>query len=266
MKATLSRFGDWALVAGAAEGIGEAFSQSLAAAGMNLILCDIKADLLDQLADRLEHKNGIKTIRIYKDLADNDAAEYCFSNAQGIDFGLLVYVPAFSPVGRFSAHTTQDVDRFVALNISTPVRMVHAFLNRNRDNSRRGIILMSSLAGVIGPAFTAPYAGSKAFSILFAESLFHELKNDKIEILACCAGPTSTPTYWSSRPEGQSSMITVMDSLDVAQCALENLGRKPVCIPGLTNRITYFFLTRFLSRKMAGTVVDRSIKKMYPGL
>jgi uncharacterized protein len=266
MKATLSRFGEWALVAGAAEGIGAAFCHTLASSGMNLIMSDIRKDALDNLANQVQERHGIKTIRIYQDLADENAAEYCLSNTSGIDFRLMIYVPAFSPVGRFSKHSEEDIARFISLNITTPLRMVHSFLNRQNTNTPRGIILMSSLAGMVGPAFTAPYAGSKAFSILFAESLYYELRKERVEILACCAGPTSTPTYWSSKPEGQSRMIKVMDPEAVAFSALCNLGKKPVCIPGFANRVSYFFLTRVFSRKTAGRIVDRSIKKMYPGL
>ena len=53
MNDAVSRYGDWALVAGAAEGIGAAFTTALAGCGMNLILVDNKQDSMDRLADEL---------------------------------------------------------------------------------------------------------------------------------------------------------------------------------------------------------------------
>jgi len=43
------RYGPWCLVAGAAEGLGKAFSQALAEKGMNLILVDHQRELLDSM-------------------------------------------------------------------------------------------------------------------------------------------------------------------------------------------------------------------------
>jgi hypothetical protein len=124
---------------------------------------------------------------------------------------------------------------------------------------------MSSLAGMVGPALAAPYAATKAFSLLLAESLFYEMKKDNVDILACCAGPTSTPTYWKSKPINQSKFIEVMDPSIVATSALKKLGRTPVCIPGWKNRVIYYFLTR-LSKKRAGYIVSKSMLGMYPEL
>jgi short-subunit dehydrogenase len=40
MNDSVSRYGEWALIAGAAEGTGAAFSTTFAGYGMNLILAD----------------------------------------------------------------------------------------------------------------------------------------------------------------------------------------------------------------------------------
>jgi short-subunit dehydrogenase len=266
MKGTFSRFGEWALVAGAAEGIGAAFSTLLAEHGMNLIMADIKAASLNSLADELEKNCRIRTIRIHRDLSAGNAGIECLREAGDIDFRLMVYVPAFSRVGKFPEYSEDEIDRFLSLNIKTPVQMVHSFLQKRQKEKTCGIILMSSLAGMLGPALVAPYAGTKAFTIAFSESLFYELKEEGVEILACCAGPTSTPTYWSSKPGNRNTMIEVMKPADVAEYALRMLGRRPVCIPGWKNRLAYLLLTRILSRNIAAGIVSKSMKRMYPDL
>jgi short-subunit dehydrogenase len=266
MKGTFSRFGEWALVAGAAEGIGAAFSTLLAGNGMNLIMADNKGPALNSLADELEQNFRIRTIRFHRDLSVENAGNECLREAGDIDFRLMVYVPAFSRVGKFPEYSAEEIDRFLSLNIKTPVQMVHSFLQKRQKEKTCGIILMSSLAGMLGPALVAPYAGTKAFTIAFSESLFYELKEEGVEILACCAGPTSTPTYWSSNPGKRNTMIEVMEPSDVAEYALRMLGRKPVCIPGWKNRMSYLLLTRILCRKFAARIVSNSMKTMYPDL
>lgn len=263
MNDLVSRYGKWALVAGAAEGIGAAFSTRLAGAGMNLILADINLHALDLLAVDLEKKYGIRTERIILDLSEENAVTKLVNKTREFDSRLMVYIPAFSKVGKFAEYSNTEIDHFLSLNLATPVRLVHSFLGNKKAGERYGIILMSSLAGMVGPALVAPYAATKAFAILLSESLFYELKDEMTDVLACCAGPTSTPTYWNSNPGRQSRLIGVMDPLDVAGYALKMLGKKPVCIAGWKNRLFYFILTRLLPRKVAGTLVSNSMKKIY---
>ena len=266
MNDPVSGYGEWALIAGGAEGIGAAFSTALAGYGMNLILSDINLTSLNLLADELERTYGIATIRLHQDLSEENASQDCLDNIKEIDFRLLIYVPAFSRVGNFTEYTSQEIDRFISLNVRTPVHLVHSFLRHRQKGERYGVILMSSLAGMLGPAWVAPYAATKAFTLIFSESLFYELKKDKVDILACCAGPTSTPTYRDSKPGNRSRIIEIMQPRDVAIYALKMLGKRSFCIPGWKNRLFYYILTRIIPRKTAGRIVSRSMLKMYPDL
>ena len=266
MKDIVSQYGKWALVVGAAEGIGAAFSRKLASYGMNIILVDKNIAALELLAVELETTLKIQTVRLYKDLSEENAWKECMEKLKMLDFRFMVYVPAYSQVGKFVNYTLEEINNFLTLNTKTPIHLVHSFIKRQEKGKSSGIILMSSLAGIIGPALVAPYAATKAFSVLLSESLFYELKKDNIDIIACCAGPTSTPTYWKSNPGNQSKLIEVMDPADVASYAIKMLGRRSFCIPGLKNRIFYYILTRILPRKLAGRFVSMSMLKMYTNL
>ena len=59
---------------------------------------------------------------------------------------------------------------------------------------------MASLAGLWGAQLLAPYGATKAFNILLAESLHHELKSKNFDVMACVAGATSTPAYLGTNP------------------------------------------------------------------
>jgi short-subunit dehydrogenase len=257
------QYGEWALVAGAAEGIGAAFCEAVAVRKMNLAMVDIRGASLHQTAERIGKSFGVQTRCLVQDLAEKEAWIACMKFTESLDCRLLVYVPAYSPVKFFRKNTSEEIDRYINLNSLTPLHLVHALTEQMREKGSGGIILMSSLAGLIGPKFVAPYAATKAFSIVLAESLFHELRPSGISITACCAGPTSTPTYWSSLPGNQKTTPGVMAPGRVAECALENLGKKAVCIPGRKNRFFYFILLHLLPRAVSSWLVSREMGKMY---
>jgi len=55
-----------------------------------------------------------------------------------------------------------------------------------------------------------------------------------------------------------------MNPMKVAEHSLAQLGKRAICIPGFNNRLIYFFLTRFLPRKTASSIVSQEMEKMYP--
>jgi short-subunit dehydrogenase len=230
---------------------------------INLALVDIKSEALRETADRMAGKYQVLTRCLVRDLSERESWIACMDLIRDLDCRLLIYVPAYSPVRSFFGNTAAELDRYLHLNSLTPLHLVHAFAERNRGKGRSGIVLMSSLAGLIGPRFVAPYAATKAFNIVLAESLFHELKSSGIEITACCAGPTSTPTYWSSLPDGQATKPDVMGPEPVAACALKNLGKKAICIPGRKNQFFFFILLHLLPRAVASSLVSREMARMY---
>lgn len=264
MNDFITRYGEWAFVAGAAEGIGAAFTNALAEKGMNLILADINDTALQETASKTEHLFGIRTRCLQVDLSKPANTKVCLDALEGVDCRFMVYVPAYSPVKQFHDNTEEELDKYLNLNVAVPLHLVHAFTGRIKQKDSGGVILMSSLAGLIGPQFSSPYAATKAFSILLAESLNRELKTCFIDVMACCAGPVSTSTFWSSRPVIHGFLPTVLHPSDVATYALKMLGRKSVCIPGRSNRITYFFLTRLLPRAWASALVSSAMERIYP--
>jgi uncharacterized protein len=256
--------GKWALIAGAAEGIGAAFTVAVAAKGMNIIMVDVLGSSLKELASKVEKDHRISTVQLEFDLSEEKAWIKCMNAIENLDCRLLIYVPAYSPVKLFTDNTPDELDKFINLNCRTPVKMVLGFAKRVGEEKPGGIILMSSLAGLTGPQFTAPYAATKAFTNIFGEALYYEFKRNSIDMTVCCAGPVSTPAYWSSQPHHRGRHPDILDPGFVAEFTLENLGKKAICIPGWKNRLIFFFLTRLLPRKTTGYIVNKAITKRYP--
>lgn len=261
------KYGPYALIVGAAEGLGKAYCIALAKRKMNLLMVDNRLTELNSLASRLHEEYGVFTQTLQLDLNNKDATAIILEASKELDIGLLIYNAAYSQIKPFVNYTTEELDAFVTVNASSQIQLVHAFANKLiRSEKTGGIILMSSLAGLIGMQLVAPYAATKAFTWNLAEALNYELKPYQIDVMACISGATATPTYLKSNPKYGFIKPLVMQSLTVAEAALDKLGKKTLFIPGFSNRLNYFILTRLMPRKMAASIANKTMGEMYSHL
>ena len=115
-----TKYGPWALVAGASEGLGAAFAEALAQRGLNLILIARRLDKLEKLAQHLSNLYSVETIAQSLDLADFEVVKTFVSQSkEGI--GLLVYNAAYAPIGYFENISTQSLEQIVDVNIKAPL-------------------------------------------------------------------------------------------------------------------------------------------------
>lgn len=260
----LARFGQWGMVAGAAEGIGAAYCEELARRGMNVIMVDVNEAGMESLANRLEKTHNIQVKRLVQDLSDKIAPVSCMKAIEGIDCRLLIYNAAYSRVKLFLSTSPEELELYTDVNARTPLHLVYGFVQKlGAESKTGGILLMASLAGLWGARFVAAYAATKAFNLRLAEALSFELKPHGIDICACCAGSTATPGYLSSQPAQGFLAPNVMMPEKVAAIAVRNIGRKTIIIPGFANQFNYFLLTRILPRSISVSLVNKVMGRTY---
>jgi short-subunit dehydrogenase len=262
MGSLSKRYGNWALVAGSAEGLGEAYSIALARQKLNLIMIDNSEKALNQLAATIENEFHVKVDPLAIDLSSPDSGEKIIEKVKQHNCRLMIYVAAFSIVKPFESHSIEELNKYIAVNCRTPLELTHSFY-RQIKSSGGGILLMSSLSGLIGSSMVTPYNATKAFNTVLAESLHHEFSASGVDIMACIAGATATPAYLASKPKYGWIKPKVMDPGKVAEGAIKQLGKKSLYIPGFSNRVNYFFLTRFLPRRWSSWIVNRTVSGMY---
>lgn len=259
-----ARFGQWGLVAGAAEGIGAAFCEQLARRGMNVILVDVKQPEMESLAKKLEESYRIQTRCLLVDLSKESTCDLLINEMKSLSCRLLIYNAAYSRVKPFLSAGEDELDMYINVNARAPLHLVHAFANwLVGEGKPGGILLMSSLAGLWGTRLVASYSGTKAFNLALAEALSFELKKYDIAVSACCAGATATPGYLGTNPRYGMIRPSVMNPLQVADDALESLGKKTVILPGIANKLSYFFLARILPRSIAAKLVNKTMQRTY---
>jgi len=256
------RYGPWALVAGASEGLGVAYAHALARRGLNLVLVARRRALLKGLADELSASFAVDVRSLDGDLAERRFLEGLQDDCSDLDVGLIVYNAAYAPIGEFASTPLDDLLRVAAVNIGAPVALVRGLLPAMTERGRGGVILMTSLAGNQGSPYIATYAASKAFNRVLAEGLWYELKDKGVDVVACCAGAVRTPGY-SGAAAGKDAPGT-LDPEEVVEQTLRALGRGPVVVPGLVNRVASTFMTRLLSRRRAISIMAGNTADLVP--
>ena len=258
-----TRYGKTALIAGASEGIGAAFSKLLASEGINLVLLARRELLLREFARTLE-KYNVDITCIAADLSDDTAAAEIKEKLNEKEIDILVYNAALSHIGPFNNDLKDKHMKMAQVNMLSPLNMIHLFGQEMLNRGRGAVILMSSLAGLQGSAFISMYSATKAFNRVLGESLWYEWKEKGVDVMACLAGSTSTPGFIESKP-GKMGFFAprVQKPEEVADECLRKLGKQPSLITGRGNRLASFFMQRFLSRKMAVKIMGDNTKKIY---
>lgn len=258
------RYGPWALVAGASEGLGAAFARALAGRGLSLVLVARRGELLDALASELRARYSASVRTLALDLGQPGLLEGIRQATGDLEIGLLVYNAALSPIGLFLEQPEAQTLQVLDVNCRGPALLAHELGRAMRDRGRGGILLMSSMAGLQGSALLAHYAATRAYNLALAEGLWAELRPHGVDVLACCAGATRTPGFVASAPARTGFFSApVMEPEAVVESALGALGRRPSLVPGLFNRLASVIMQRLLPRQAAVSIMSRTTRAMY---
>jgi short chain dehydrogenase len=88
---TRDRYGRWAIVVGASDGIGAAFSRRLAERGIDLVLIARRKAPLVALADELRNEHRVATRVLNLDFSAVGAEQALLETTLDLDVGMLVY-------------------------------------------------------------------------------------------------------------------------------------------------------------------------------
>jgi short-subunit dehydrogenase len=254
-----SKYGPWAIVAGASEGLGAAFAHVLAAYGCNLVLLARREELLRSVATRIRGQYQIEVRTAGCDLARPDLASALETFVAGVDIGLAVYNAAYVPVGEFALRPLDDLLHAVDVNVKGPLIFARTLAPKLIARGRGGIVLMSSLAGFQGAPNISTYVATKAFSIVLGEGLWSEMRRHGVDVAVSCAGAIRTPGYGAT---AKGDAPGILDADVVAEQTLSALGHGPLVMPGAVNRLARFVMGRLLPRRIAIAVMARSTREL----
>ena len=222
----LQKYGPWALVIGGSEGVGAEFARQLAAHGFKLVLVARKPGPLEDLAAELRGL-GAEVRTVSADLSRSDVLDRVRLATDDVEIGLMIYnAGANNTRGLFvelPKDVTQSVLSITVLGQADFSRHYGALMAKR---GRGGIILGGSLSSYLGSPTLAAYTGAKAFSRIFSEALWGEMRPLGVDVLHLNIGFTATPAM--------ARLGMPIDLAEppatVAREGLENIANGPVWI------------------------------------
>ncbi|MDH6280213.1 SDR family NAD(P)-dependent oxidoreductase [Prescottella agglutinans] len=227
-----NQYGPWAVIAGGSEGVGAAFADELSRAGLNLVLIARKPGPLEETAEKVR-ANGVEVRTLSLDLLADDALDQIRNITDDVEVGLLIFNAGANSYGH--EFVTGDLAGFggvVNLNITKQLELSHHFGAKMKERGRGGIMLLGSLAGYMGSEHQSIYAASKAFSRVFAESLWLELAPYNVHVVELVLGVTRTPAMIRAGLNFDIPGMIVQEPEDAAREGLEHLTDGPIWVAG----------------------------------
>ncbi len=197
--------GKTAVVTGAGSGIGRALALAFARQGMRLAVADLDHLGLEQTADlvRSDHPSTAMMVEVC-DVSDVDEVT-AFADAVFARFGQVHVLCNNAGVfvgGLIWDRPPADFEFVLGANLWGILHGIRAFVPRMLAQGTEGhIVNTSSVAGILGAPFEAPYAVSKFAAFAATESLAHDLQavGSQIRASVLCPGIVATNIVDSDR-------------------------------------------------------------------
>jgi short-subunit dehydrogenase len=186
----------WALVTGAASGIGRAISLRLAREGARLFLVDIDEFGLEAVA---LHARDLGTDAIARSCDVSDPRQVsatvteAIARCGGID--ILVNNAGITYYGKTDRMSAEHWDRLLRINLLSHVQFTRELLPIMLERSEAHVLNLCSVLGLVGMPKVTAYCTSKFGMVGFSESLRNEYGRDGLGVTALCPGFVSTNLF-----------------------------------------------------------------------
>jgi short-subunit dehydrogenase len=251
----LRRYGPWAIVTGASDGIGKEFAHELAARGLDLVLVARRAPMLDALAAELTNDYRVSCRVVAEDLSDGQAIRRLVAATSDLDVGIVVAAAGFGTSGPLIDTSLPAEIDMIAVNCTAVLALAWHYGRDLAARGHGGLVVMSSLLGFAGVPQAANYAATKAYIQALAEGLRHELAACGVHVIASAPGPVRSG--FARRADMEMSSTTAPRV--VANSTLRALGRKTTVRPGGLSKLLGWSLSmvpRPLRSRLLGRVMS----------
>ena len=248
------RYAAFALVTGAASGMGRAYSLHLARMGYNLVLVDINGAGLKETASivsgevsalddwRKEYASAFRTVTCVQDLSLPDAASSVaqMADAEGCNVEVLVNNAGMFFFREISEVPQKYLSRMMMLHMHTPLMLCREFVPKMKAGGCGYVLNISSLAAWMAWPGVGMYGNTKRFIKDFSRSLRIECRGTGVSVTTAYFGAVDTDLFGLTPFYRRiARRIGVMVSVEKAvESALKaTFKRRKSTMPGLVNHI-----------------------------
>ncbi len=234
------RYGPWAVVLGASEGLGEAFAREAARRGLNVVVAARRARELDAVAEGIAADEGVSTRAAVLDLTRPDALARLQEVTDDLEVGLVVYNGTGHFIGPFLDEGLDHIREQVAINVDMPLACADHFGRAMVARGHGGLVIMGSGAGVAGTAGLAVYSATKSFLLTLAQALHVEWHDRGVDVLGVVGPAIDTPTFRRSFDHDPADLPNPpLPPAVAATEVLDALGTEMEMMPGAANQDGY---------------------------
>lgn len=252
MKKIFNAYQTWALVTGAASGMGREYARRLALMGYNIVAVDINEAGLDEtvriLREEVESseevpanaKDSFKVMALVQDLSETDAAERIYGKTEGCDVEVLVNNAGLMYCQGIAETSERMLHLIMMVHMYTPLMLCRKYVGRMKERGRGYILNISSLAAwMIWPGI-GMYGTTKRFVRNYSRELRIECRRTGVSVTNAYFGAVDTPLVPlkdSLRRIARMSGVMISPEKAVSRALRATFGRRRGVMPGLLNKI-----------------------------
>ncbi len=234
---------EYAVITGAAGGLGRAFAEELSKRKINTILIDLPERGLSKLCKHISKKYHTRSVFFETDLTKT---ENLLSVSEEInkDFNVFLLINNAGTGGtkKFDEADIDYLNDIIQLNIvATTILTRQLLLNLKKQQRKSYILNVASMAAFSPMGFKTVYPASKVFVYYFSKGLNQELKGTNVSVSVVSPGPMRTNkevTRHINNTRNFFGKIGVITPRKVARISIRQMFKgKPSIIP---NRANFF--------------------------
>ena len=254
MKNNFKDYRSWALVTGAASGMGRVYAGRLALMGYNVVLVDINGAGLEETASIVSacvkdsekvpvpYKDDFKVLQIVQDLSQMNAADMVFeqTEAAGCEVEVLVNNAGVMYCQGIAETSERMLKLIMMVHMNTPLMLCRKYVGPMKDRGCGYILNISSLAECMSWPGIGMYGATKRFVKDYSRELRIECQKTGVSVTNAYFGAVDTPLIPlkdSLRKLARALAVMIRPEKAVDRALKATFRRRRGVMPGVLNHI-----------------------------